>query len=292
MTSKRKGEILMVTCTVLWSVGGLFIKYMSWNPFLIAGLRSIISGIVVLIFMSATGLKLRFRKIAVLSGVMLCGTITCFVVATKITTAANAITLQYIAPAVVLVISAVFLHQKLQKVEVLVVGITFFGIILFFLDKLDYGAMTGNAIAILSGLFYAGMFLINGAIKDEDTKMTGIFLAHVFTILVGVPVGVMMGLPVFAAKDILLLILLGVVQLGIPYILCARATSLISPLECSLIGMLEPIMNPLWVALFYGEVPGKFAFMGGIIVITTVTLYTIWNERHRTAVQSDFLEKQ
>ena len=283
MSSRRKGEILMVTCAVLWSVGGLFIKYMSWNPFLIAGLRSVISGLVVVVFMSARGLKFQFQRQAALSGLMICGTNLFFVVATKTTTAANAITLQYIAPAVVLIISAVFLHQKLKRVEVAVVAVTFFGIILFFLDKLERGALAGNLIAIASGFFFAGVFLVNGAIQDESTKMTGVFLSHVFLAMIGVPVGAIVGLPVFRAEDFLLLILLGIVQLGIPYILCAEATSLISPLECSLIGMLEPIMNPIWVALFYGEIPGRFALLGGVIVITTVMLYTIWSEKQKPA---------
>ena len=283
MSSRRKGEILMVTCAVLWSVGGLFIKYMSWNPFLIAGLRSVISGLVVVVFMSARGLKFQFQRQAALSGLMICGTNLFFVVATKTTTAANAITLQYIAPAVVLIISAVFLHQKLKRVEVAVVAVTFFGIILFFLDKLERGALAGNLIAIASGFFFAGVFLVNGAIRDESTKMTGVFLSHVFLAMIGVPVGAIVGLPVFRAEDFLLLILLGIVQLGIPYIRCAEATSLISPLECSLIGMLEPIMNPIWVALFYGEIPGRFALLGGVIVITTVMLYTIWSEKQKPA---------
>ena len=274
---RRKGQILMLICSVLWSISGIMIKYISWSPFLIAGVRSLISAGVIAIYMRATGKKISVCKKSLEIGVCLCGCVTCFVIANKMTTAANAIVLQYIAPAFVLMISYFVLKQKLEKMEIAVVLLTFGGIILFFMDELKLGNIMGNIIAIISGLFMAIMFVLNGD-ADIDTKTTGILSAHLLTALIGIPVGAFMTAAAPQPMEILLIIILGVVQLGIPYVLYAQASSLISPLSCSLIGMIEPLLNPLWVAVFYGEVPGIYALFGGIIVIASVVVYNIWSD--------------
>ncbi|MBR5517248.1 MAG: DMT family transporter [Firmicutes bacterium] len=278
MTEKRKGEIQMLACAIMWSISGIIIKYIDWSPLAIAGGRSLISAGVVIVFMLATKMRPVINKDVILAGIMLCGCVTCFVTANKMTTAANAIVLQYIAPAFVLIISAVFLKHKLKMMEVAIVGSTFLGIILFFVDELDFGGMVGNFVAICSGLFMATMFVFNGKLNLE-ARMTGILIAHILTALIGMPIGFMTYETVVTSQDIILLLILGIVQLGIPYVLYALAASKISPLSCSLIGMIEPLLNPIWVAVFYGEVPGGFAILGGIVVITSVVVYNVWDEK-------------
>ena len=194
------------------------------------------------------------------------------------TTAANAIVLQYIAPAFVMIISVLFLKQKLKKMEVVVVASTFVGIVLFFMDEIDFGGMIGNLIAICSGLFMAIMFVFNGRL-NLDARMTGILIAHLLTAIVGLPIGFMTYETNIIIQDIVLILILGIVQLGVPYVLYALAASKISPLSCSLIGMIEPLLNPLWVALFYGEVPGIFALIGGIVVITSVIIHNFCEQK-------------
>jgi len=279
MSNKRKGELLMVACAVMWSIGGILMKYIDCNPFFIAGGRSLISSMVVLLYMYTSKMKVQFNRQSVPAGLSLCGCVTCFVCANKMTTAANAIVLQYVSPAVVLIISALFLGQKLRKMEVGVVALTFSGILLFFMDELDLGSMAGNFVAIISGTFMGAMFIFNAKIDDMAVKMSGILFAHMMTALIGLPVGIVSGHVNLDGRAVLFLIVLGIVQLGIPYVLFAKASSLISPLSCSLLGMIEPLLNPVWVALFYGEIPGIFALTGGIIVLGAVIFYNIWDEK-------------
>ena len=278
MTEKRKGELQMLACAVMWSISGIMIKYIDWSPLAIAGGRSLISAGVVVVFMLATKMKPVVNRNVIWAGITLFGCVTCFVTANKMTTAANAIVLQYIAPAFVLIISALFLKHKLKKMEVAIVASTFIGIILFFVDEIDFGGMLGNLIAICSGLFMAIMFVFNGKLALE-ARMTGILIAHLLTAVVGIPIGFATYETIVTNQDIVLILILGIVQLGIPYVLYALAASKINPLSCSLIGMIEPLLNPIWVAIFYGEVPGMFAFIGGIVVIVSVVIYNVWDEK-------------
>ncbi len=272
----------MLACAIMWSISGIIIKYIDWSPLAIAGGRSLISAGVVVVFMLATKMKPVVNKDVLWAGITLCGCVTCFVTANKLTTAANAIVLQYIAPAFVLIISALFLKHKLKKMEVIVVASTFLGIILFFVDEIDLGGMMGNFVAICSGLFMAIMFVFNGKI-DLPGRMTGILIAHLLTAIIGIPIGFATYATVITGQDIVLILVLGIVQLGIPYVLYALAASKISPLSCSLIGMIEPLLNPIWVAVFYGEIPGVFALCGGAIVIISVVIYNIWDEKQTQA---------
>ena len=278
MIEKRVGELQMLACAVMWSISGIIIKYIDWSPLSIAGGRSLISAGVVIIYMLLTKMSPKVNKNVIWAGVSLFGCVTCFVTANKLTTAANAIVLQYIAPAFVLIISALFLKHKLKKVEIIVVGSTFIGIILFFIDKINLGGMIGNLVAICSGLFMAVMFIFNGRLNLSE-RMTGILIAHLLTATIGLPIGFATYETIITGQDILLIFVLGIVQLGIPYVLYALAASKISPLSCSLIGMIEPLLNPLWVAIFYGEVPGLFALLGGAVVITSVIFYNVWDEK-------------
>lgn len=278
MTEKRIGELQMLACAIMWSISGIIIKYIDWSPLAIAGGRSLISAGVVVVYMICTKMKLVVNRTVIWAGISLCGCVTCFVTANKMTTAANAIVLQYIAPAFVLIISALFLKHKLKKMEVAIVASTFLGIVLFFVDEIDFGGMVGNFIAICSGLFMAIMFVFNGRLEVSE-RMTGILIAHLLTAVIGIPIGFATYETIISSQDILLLLVLGIVQLGIPYVLYALAASKISPLSCSLIGMIEPLLNPIWVAIFYGEVPGAFAFCGGIVVILSVVIYNVWDEK-------------
>jgi len=147
---------------------------------------------------------------------------------------------------------------------------------------LDLGGMLGNFVAIVSGLCMAVMFIFNGRL-DLNARMTGILFAHTLTAVVGLPIGLATTETVITIQEILLILILGVIQLGIPYVIYALAASKISPLSCSLIGMIEPLLNPIWVAIFYGEIPGIFALIGGIIVIVSVIVYNVWDEKQDQA---------
>ena len=272
---KNRAMLLMVITAAMWSLGGIFIKLISWNPFLIAGVRSGISGSIMALYMAATRTQFKLNRYSLLAGMGLGCSATLFTIANKLTTAANAIVLQYTAPIFILLISAVFLKEKMQKQDILVVFITMGGMVLFFLDQLSPGNLLGNILGILAGVTLGQMFVMVGRGGDDDaTRMSGILIAHMITLMIGVPVGLPQTEEV-AAMEILYVIILGVFQLGIPYVLYGIASRDCPPLACSLIGMLEPLLNPVWVAIFIGEVPGPFALAGAVIIIATVTWWCV-----------------
>jgi Predicted permease, DMT superfamily len=267
----------MAVCACLWSIAGILIKMIPWNSLVIAGMRSAIAAVVVLIFMRITGRRLKVNRASVLGGISIAGTFLAFVSANKLTTSANAIVLQFTSPVFIMILSALVFHQHFRKVDLITVIVTLFGISLFFFDKLGAGSLLGNCLGILAGMFMGGMYVVTGN-TDEDSRMSGIFLGHVFTAVVGLPMIFFFPTPV-TSTVVVSILALGVVQLGIPYILYGLAVKDCPPLACSLIGALEPLLNPVWVFLFNGEAPGKFALIGGVIVIFAVTGWCVWRDR-------------
>lgn len=277
--SQKKAMLLMAMCACLWSISGIFIKWISWSPFLIAGGRSLISAMVLGGFMLATKIKISVCKFSLGAGISLAVSFLCFVSANKLTTAANAIVLQYTSPIFILIISALFLHQKIRRKELAVVCITAIGIVLFFLDQLSPGNIAGNILGILAGILLSIMFVLVGLAGDNDSvRMSAILFAHTLTALIGVPIGLLFTSS-FSAPEVWCILILGVFQLGIPYILYAIAAKDCSPLACSLIGMLEPLLNPIWVLIFDGETPGFFACIGAMAVISALTIWCVSESR-------------
>ena len=280
LTEKKKGQLMMVICAVLWSTSGLVMKYIDWSPFLIGGGRAVFSTLVVGVSMIITGNKLKVSKLCVLSAIMSFLNVNFFIAANKLTTAANAIVLQYTAPIFVLVITGLVLHTKLKKVEIGAVGLALIGIVLFFMDQMDTNGMIGNIFAVLSGFFMAIMMVANGTIKDDDERLTGVLLGHGSLALISLPIGLLLtDSSMITLVPILLVVYLGIFQLGIPYALYGRASGIISPIACSLISMIEPMLNPVWVALFYKEIPGFWALVGAVLIIAAVIGYTMIEDR-------------
>ena len=290
MQRKKQAMLLMVITAVMWSMGGIFIKLISWSPLLIAGVRSLIAGSVMAGYMRYSGIRFKWNRYSFGAGIGLSFSATLFTIANKLTTAANAIVLQYTAPIFILLLSAVVFRQKLHRREVIVVGITMIGMVLFFFDQLSPGNILGNIFGILAGIFLALMFVMVGQGGDDDsTRMSGILIAHCMTVLIGLPAG-LLGTAGTTGPEILYVVILGVFQLGIPYVLYAIASRDCSPLACSLIGMLEPLLNPVWVAIFVGEVPGMFALCGAVIIIATVTWWCV--QENRSNADTDTEERK
>ncbi len=276
MEVKRKTAVLlMLFCAALWSIGGLFIKLIPWNPLVIAGFRSLLAGGVMYIYMLSRGQRLHWTKEAFFSGLLLCGTMLFFVSANKLTTAANAIALQYTAPVFVLIYSSLLFKTKFRKVDVLAVLITLGGMSLFFLGSLSPGNLLGNLMAIAAGMCFGGMMVASDK-ADADSCMTGLLFGNLLTAAVGVPVALFTK-TVFTPSAVLSILALGIFQLGIPYVLYGIATRGCPPLACSLIATVEPLLNPIWVFAFTGEAPSLFALIGMVVVLTAVTGWCILN---------------
>lgn len=275
----RNAMIMMAICAILWSTAGIFIKFISWNPLIIAGARSFISAIVLGLFMWKTGRHFIINRYSILAGIGLSGTCISFVIANKLTTAANAIVLQYTAPIFILLFSYFLFKKKMTSSEILVVIFVTIGISLFFFDDLDRGNLIGNLMGISAGMFLALMFVSIGQVRENDSlRMSGIMIAHTLTTVIG-----LFALP-FAnfhttSTELLFVLLLGVFQLGIPYVLYSLASKHCSPLSCALIGTLEPLLNPVWVFLFVGEIPGFYALIGAVIVILSISVWLVAQSR-------------
>lgn len=192
-----------------------------------------------------------------------------YVLANKMTTAANAIVLQYTAPVFVLIWDCIYRKKKPAGRQCIVVLMAFAGMVLFFFDQLDGGQMLGNIIAIAAGLSFSGVFFINSLPKasSKDSSMIAFFLSFLISIPFLGEVGKMNGTAVAA------LLVLGVFQVGLAYVLFDKGAKLTSPVSASLIGLLEAVLNPVWVFLFYGERVGKFALIGAGIILAAV----VWN---------------
>ena len=275
MRGNAKGPLMIAATAILWSFGGLLIKLIPWDAMTIIGIRSLIAGIVMAIYMRRP--HITFSPSVILGGLSLSGTTILFVFANKLTTAANAIVLQYVAPIFVLILSAIFFKKRFRSFDITAVIIVFMGMALFFFDQLKADALLGNILAVLAGVTFAGVFLVNQMpnAKPEEALLLG----HIINTVVSIPFIVTN--VTFEPAPWLYIVLLGVFQLGLAYVLFSIGIKLTQPVSASLIATLEPLLNPIWVLLITGETPGVFALIGGVVVIVTVVLYSIQSAKKK-----------
>jgi drug/metabolite transporter (DMT)-like permease len=190
-----------------------------------------------------------------------------FVSANKLTTAANAILLQYTSPIYVALFGTWFLGERATWLDWTTVFMVIGGMVLFFLDDLTTGGFWGNIYAISSGMTFACFILLMRKQKS-DSPMESVLLGNILTALVGFP---FMFQTAPNASSWAGLILLGVFQTGLSYALYSTAIKHVAAVEAILIQTVEAILNPVWVFLLMGEMPGPWAFLGGFIVLVSVT---------------------
>lgn len=266
---RLKAIVFLVLSAVMWSLGGLLIKSVDSNPLAIAGVRSAISAAIILI---ATGRpKLSWSPSQIGASLAYTGMVILFVAATKNTTAANAILLQYTAPVYVTFLGAWLLKEKVRLLDWVTVAVVMAGMVLFFIEDIGTGGMLGNILAAGSGVSFA-LFTVLMRMQKKGSPIGSVILGNILTALIGLPF-LFNDMP--DAKGWLYLAVLGTLQLGIPYILYSNAIKHVTALEASLIPVIEPILNPVWVLIFLGEAPGYLALIGGAVVLTAVTLRCI-----------------
>lgn len=263
-----RAVLMLVFAALCWSIAGILIKFVgaSWPGLAVAGARAGIAAA----FLIATnrGLRFGFTRDEILGAVTCAACTMLFCVATTLTTAANAILLQYTAPIWVALLGAWFLGERATRADWLTIAAAFGGMVLFFADGLALANTLGNVLALLSGVCFAAMTLLLRRQKDRspiDIIIAGNLLAFV----VGLP-WVLKADPL-PASGWLALAVLGIVQLGIPYWLYVKAIRHVTALEAVLIPIIEPVLNPVWVFLASRERPSRYALLGGCIVIVAVT---------------------
>lgn len=286
MTKLRQHPIFaLVLCALLWSSGGFLIKSVDWNPIAITGVRSLIATVFMCIFLHrhpifyiqssvSAGRKAKIDKTATLNlwmgAICYCLTMILFVCANKITTAANAILLQYTNPIWIILFGPLLLGEKNRKSDYMAVLGVLVGMILFFSDGLEGGRLLGNIIGILSGVSMGFMSIFMRRQKNASPEDSFI-LSHILTFVISIPF--CFGSPLQnAGVGIACLLALGIFQIGIPSLLYSIGISGEGALTSMLISMIEPVMNPVWVILIFHEVPTVGTIVGGIIILSTIIL--------------------
>ena len=255
---------LLLLAALFWSLGGVLIKSIEWPPMAIAAARSAIA---IPVMLACVG-RPRFTFSAAQIGGALgyAATVALFVFATRMTTAANAIFLQYTAPIYVALLGRWYLGERALRIDWLVIATALSGIALFFCDHLTLAGFRGNVLALASGIAFASVAIFLRKEK-AGSPVTSVILGNLIVALAGAPF--LFRVPL-AAGDGWRLLLLGAVQLGLPYVLYAAAIRHVSALEATLIPLIEPILNPLWVMLTLGERPGPWAIAGATLVLGAV----------------------
>lgn len=258
--------LFLLLAAVLWSTGGFFIKWVAWNPVAISGARSAIAALVIAAFFRRN-LKITFAPAQIVGAVAYALTVTLFVVANKLTTAANAILLQYTAPVHVALLSAWLLKERPTLRDWFTIIMVLAGMILFFFQQMSPGSLTGNLCALFTGFTFA-LFIVLLRKQRDASPAASVFLGNVLTAVIGLPF--MLDSPPDLAGW-LGLIFLGVFQLGTAYVLYTLAISYVTAMEAVLITLIEPLLNPLWVFFLMGEIPAWTSLAGGFIILLVVT---------------------
>ena len=252
MKKENKAILEMLMCAALWSIAGIFIKLIPWNSFVISALRSFFAGLTVLAYIRIKGYRISINRRTIVAGMLLGLVYIAFVAANKLTTAANAIVLQFTDPIFIVIFSALFFGQRFKKRDFVAVIFTFIGIAMFFLDQLEGGYLLGNFVAIFAGACLGGMFIAMGK-ADTEERFSAMLIGQATAFIFGLPF-IITTKPEISALPVLYIVILGVLQLGIPYILYGRASEYCPPLACSLLGAVEPLLNPLCPFPAFSEV--------------------------------------
>ncbi|HYN25082.1 MAG TPA: DMT family transporter [Pyrinomonadaceae bacterium] len=263
----------VLAAVIIWSTGGLFIKWTSLSGLELSFGRSLLAAITVAIFTRREGFGIN--QVTAVGSLLYAALLLLFVFATKETTAANAIFLQYTAPLYVLILEPLFYKEKFRRRDLLTVIACVVGMSLFFVGKLRPQDVTGNLLALASGLCFAFYFLLLRHSSSRDVnRASSVIYGNLLVVLIAAPAG-LAALPGLGLHDGLAVLYLGVVQLGVAYTLFTLGMSRgIRSLDAGIVGYIEPVLNPIWVFLVLGEKPSKWALVGGVIIISAVVAHT------------------
>jgi len=277
LTDRQKGILYIACAALLWSTGGIGIKAIADPPLKVTFYRSLFAaiGLFVLLGRNVWGRR-RWSSsttfaIAIVS---YCGCLTTFVVATKWTTAANAIFLQYAGVVWVLLLSPLVLREPMRTRDVIAISVAIGGMALFFVGRFEARGMAGNGMALLSSIFFAALIL--ALRREHDAGQSAITWGNLALAVVLLPA--VHDQLALTPKSFGVLLFLGLFQIALAYTLFVKGLKYVTATQASLTGMLEPISNPIWVLLFLGERPAPFAIAGAVIVLAAIAWHTMAGE--------------
>jgi len=214
-----------------------------------------------------------------------------FVLATKQTTAANAIFLQYTAPVYLLILEPLFYKEKFRSRDFVTVLVCIAGMTLFFVGKLRPEDVAGNILALASGLCFALYFLLLRHSKARlVNRASSAIYGNLLAALITAPWGIA-AITTLDFHDTMSVVYLGVIQIGLAYILFTSAMAQgVRSLDAGIIGYTEPVLNPVWVFLVLGERPSKWALLGGAVIITAVIVHMLLDAKKKRSEAEPPLE--
>jgi drug/metabolite transporter (DMT)-like permease len=257
----------MAGCAFLWSLAGLLIKLVDWNPFAIACGRSSIAALFILAWIRKP--RFTFSAPQVLAALANAATMLLFIYANKATTSANAILLQYGEPIYVAIIGAFVLKERPRAEHWVAFALVAVGMGLFFAGGLGGGSLLGNIAAATTGLTFA-MYVILMRKQKDGSPVESALISHALTALIAFVACLFLPAPRLTAASIAAILGLGLLQIGLASLLFAFAIRRIAAIDASLVGVIEPVFNPLWVFLGTGEAPAPGALAGGGIIVAAV----------------------
>ena len=253
---------ILIIAALMWSLGGLFIKLVNLNPMAITGIRSLGAAFVLLIYIKKPKLYWnRYFFSGVLAYSMM---VILYVISMRLTTAANAIFLEFTAPIYVVAFGYFLLNERINRFDIFAMVIIFLGMGLFFMDELSFYGFWGNILALLAGVCLALVTVLIR--KEKESAFEIVFFGNALTTIICLPF-IIQGFSSTTQVDWFIIFGLGIFQLGIPYLLYTTALKYVSALDAILVGMLEPVFNPIWVYIFVGEAMGEWALIGAALVI-------------------------
>lgn len=267
--------LLVLGAAILWSTGGLFIKATHLSALELSFGRCLFAAVTIAIFTRREGFGLN--RITGITSILYAALLILFVLATKMTTAANAIFLQYTAPVYVLILEPIFYKEKFRTRDLVTVAACLGGMSLFFVGQLRPQDVSGNLLALASGICFALFFLLlrHSQARTVNRASSTIY-GNLIVVLICAPAffgAVQRGI---GPEDIARVAYLGIVQIGFAYLLFTLAMARgVRSLDAGIIGYVEPVLNPVWVFLFIGERPSGWAMVGGLIIIASVLTHTI-----------------
>ena len=272
---RTTGTICMLIASLLFATGGLLMKIIPWNPLAINGSRNLLGSAVIGLYLLAVRHRLRWNRTVLAGAVCVFGVTSLLATATKLTTAGSAIVLQYTAPVWIILLMYVFFRKIPTPGDMAAIAIVAAGIVCFFFDSLSSGRLLGNVIAVGSGFFFGGLYMLNQF--EEGDALSSMFFGQLFT---GILLSPLVAFESdFRTKTLIAVLLLGVFQVGVAYIFFFFGTLYTDPVTACVINGIEPVLNPILVAVFYGETLGPMAILGACIVLTGIFLYNLGKAR-------------
>jgi DME family drug/metabolite transporter len=282
-TERNAARLQALAAAVLFSTGGAGIKVESFSAAQVSMFRSGIAAAALLLWLHG---RVRWTPPALVAGLVYAATLSLYVAATKLTTAANAIFLQSAAPLYLLVLAPLLLHERVPRRDVVNLTVVAGGVILCLLGRPVPTAtapnpVLGNWLGAASGVAWALTLItlrkIGGTDRKGDATVTGVVAGNVFACVAAAPFA--FPLPAALAGEWMTLVYLGVFQIGLAYVCLSVAIRRLPALDVSLLLLIEPVLNPVWTWAVRGESPGVWTLAGGAVIVGATAAKVLMDAR-------------